>query len=159
MSNVTVGISDQKVCSIPDILVTFALGSCVGICLYDPQTKVSGMAHIMLPSSREISGSQANIMKFADTSIPELISQMERAGASRRRITAKIAGGAQMFATQSERFNIGERNIIAVKQVLNDLKIPLLASDTGLNYGRTVYFHSENGIMEVKAATKGIKTY
>lgn len=157
MSNVTIGTSDLNACALPDVLVTYALGSCVGICLYDAQQRIAGMAHIMLPMSKEVAGAQANRMKFADTAIPDLLARMERMGAVRRRITAKIAGGAQMFAAQSERFNIGERNVAAVKMVLAELKIPIIAQDTGLNYGRTVFFYSENGAMEVKAAAKGVR--
>ncbi|MBR6736243.1 MAG: chemotaxis protein CheD, partial [Oscillospiraceae bacterium] len=78
-------------------------------------------------------------------------------GASRARLKAKIAGGALMFATTSDRFNIGERNIEAVTAALRKENIPIVARDVGLNYGRTVYFYPETGIMEVKAAAKGTK--
>ena len=78
-------------------------------------------------------------------------------GASRSRLKAKIAGGAVMFSTASDRFNIGERNVSAVKDVLRHEGIPIVAQDTGLDYGRTVFFYTDTGVMEVKAAAKGVK--
>lgn len=158
MSNtITIGISDLNTAKAPDILVTYALGSCVGICLYDPQTSIAGLSHIMLPSSREVAGAAANRFKFADTAITELLARMERQGGQPRRITAKIAGGAQMFAGSSGSFNIGERNVAAVKQVLNALRIPIVAQETGSNYGRTVFFDAQTGVMEIRAATRETK--
>lgn len=141
----------------PDVLVTFALGSCVGICLTDCSTKIGGLSHIMLPDSTAAAGGESIPMRFADTAVPMLINQMCAMGASRCCIKAKIAGGAVMFKTSSDRFNIGERNIEAVKAALRKAGIPIIAEDTGLDYGRTVYFYPETGCMEVKAAAKGVK--
>ena len=148
MANLTIGISDLKVCRPPDVLVTYALGSCVGICLLDSVAGVGGLSHIMLPDSTQATNGAA---------IPMLIREMVKLGASRNRIKAKIAGGAVMFATASERFNIGERNIQAVKAALRREGIPIVAEDTGLNYGRTVFFYPETGIMEIRAASMGNK--
>lgn len=157
MSNtVTVGISDLNTVKSPDILVTYALGSCVGICLYDPLVQVAGLSHIMLPSSSLITN-QNQPMKFADTAIVMLVKKMELLGAKNIRIKAKIAGGAQMFASMSNSSigNIGQRNVAAVKQVLASLNIPIVAEDTGKDYGRTVYFDATNGSMRVKSVNKG----
>ncbi len=155
MGMITVGIADLNIAKEPDVLVTYALGSCVGICLYDPEKKIAGLAHIMLPLSREAAnGGVDNRRRYADTGIMELIQTMSLAGASTSRLVAKIAGGAQMFSTNSSVFNIGDRNVAAVKKILAAYKIKILAEETGSNYGRTVYFHPENGIMEVRAATK-----
>ena len=159
MANLTIGISDLKACKAPDVLVTYALGSCVGICLLDSIAGVGGMSHIMLPDSTQATNGSATPMRFADTAIPMLINEMAKLGASRSRLKAKIAGGAVMFATTSDRFNIGERNIAAVKSALRTEGIPIIAEDTGLNYGRTVFFYPETGIMEVRAAAKGNKQY
>ena len=155
--NLNVGISDWKIAKPPDVLVTFALGSCVGICLYDPRTKISGMSHIMLPDSKTSNEANLNRMKFADTAISDMLNKMAMMGAARSAITAKIAGGALMFNTTCDRFNIGERNVVAVKKALADLRIPIVAHDTGLNYGRTVYFYPEDGKVEVKSASKGVR--
>lgn len=159
MSNsIIIGISDLNVALPPDVLITYALGSCVGICLYDKGVKVAGLAHIMLPLSSE-SKDKSNVMKFADTATVELIKRMERQGANRTRMVAKIAGGAQMFALQegNEAFNIGKRNVIATKQVLQQLKIRIVAEDTGLNYGRTVEFSPHTGMLKIKTINHGIK--
>lgn len=156
MSNITVGISDWQVCRPPDVLITYALGSCVGSCLFDLKAGVAGLSHIMLPDSSNLGGKDVNRMKFADTALPDMVAAMVRMGADPRRIQAKIAGGALMFAARSEQFNIGERNVAAVKQALAKLRIPIIASDTGLNYGRTVYFHSEDGKVVVKSTVKGV---
>ena len=153
MSNtLSVGISDLKVVQEPDILVTFALGSCVGICLYDPMTKIVGLSHILLPDSKQIPGN-VTPMKFADTAIPLLIKKMEAMGAKVPLLKAKIAGGVQMFASVSNASiaNIGARNVIAVKETLMRLRIPIVAEDTGANYGRTLYFSSTDFSMTIKS--------
>lgn len=157
MSNITIGISDLNVCRAPDVLVTYALGSCVGICLIDSTAGVGGLSHIMLPSSAGMANAGSMPMRFADTAIPLLVQKMSLMGANRGRMKAKIAGGAVMFATSSDKFNIGERNVQAVRAALNELRIPIIAEDTGLDYGRTVFFYPETGIMEVKAATRSTK--
>ncbi len=157
MANLTIGISDLKVCRSPDVLVTYALGSCIGICLLDNSAGVGGLSHIMLPDSTLAANGAATPMRFADTAIPMLIREMSKLGASRARMRAKIAGGAVMFTTTSDKFNIGERNIAAVKTALRKEGIPIIAEDTGLNYGRTVFFYPETGIMEIRATARGNK--
>lgn len=159
MANLTIGISDLNVCTPPDVLVTYALGSCVGICLMDSVAGVGGLSHIMLPDSKQVTNGAAMPMRYADTAIPMLVNKMTMLGANRSRLKAKIAGGAVMFATTSDRFNIGERNIQAVKAALRKEGIPIVAEDTGLDYGRTVFFYPETGIMEVRAASMGKKQF
>lgn len=159
MSNITIGIGDLKACRAPDVLITYALGSCVGVCLLDSVTNVGGLSHVMLPDSTAGSGGAANPMRFADLALPMLIRQMESMGASRMRLKAKIAGGATMFATSSDKFNIGERNVAAVKKFLMANRIPILAEDIGLDYGRTQLFYPETGVMEIRAASKGTKMF
>lgn len=157
MANLTIGIGDLKVCKKPDILVTYALGSCVGICLLDSTAGVGGLSHIMLPDSTAgVNGASAP-MRFADTAIPMLIREMEKLGASRGRLRAKIAGGATMFAIANDKFNIGDRNVAKVKEMLAKERIPILAEDTGADYGRTLFFYPETGVMEIRAATRGTK--
>lgn len=158
MSNITVGISDLKVGKDPNTIITYALGSCVGICLYDPVTKIGGLSHIMLPSS-SMAADKRNSMRFADTAIPLLINNLVQVGASKRRLVAKIAGGAQMFKTLTNTAigNIGSRNVIAVKQALAKESIRIIAEDTGKDYGRTLYFYTVDGSVDVKSAIKGVK--
>lgn len=156
MSNlIVVGISDFKIANTPDVLITYALGSCVGTCLYDSRMKIAGLSHVLLPDSA-ICKNDDNIMKYADTAIVALVAQMERAGALRSRLTAKIAGGAKMFATVGT--SMGDRNVAAVKSELNRLGIRIIAEDTGSNYGRTVEFHTEDGIVLVKSVMHGNST-
>lgn len=164
MGAIIVGISDLKLAKPPDTLVTYALGSCVGICLLDPITRVGGLAHIMLPTSK-ISPGDKNIMKFADTAIPDLVKKMELQGAFRSRVTAKIAGGAQMFGSSTapastagatDIWQIGQRNVAAVIAVLQAMSIPIIAKDVLQNYGRTVFFDPASGIMSVKSLNKTV---
>lgn len=156
---IKVGMADLKTCMSPDGLTTLGLGSCVGIAIRDPITKVGGLAHVMLPDSAAIK-QNSNIYKFADTGIVELVRLMELAGAKRNRMVAKIAGGAQMFAFQnkSELVRVGDRNVEASKMKLKELNIPILAEDTGENYGRTVIFYPETGDFVIRAVGKPERT-
>lgn len=162
MSSVlVVGISDYKYAKNPDVLVTYALGSCVGICLYDARSRVGGLSHIMLPESKMFTQQEFNRMKFADTALVDLVRDMRAKGADISKLTAKIAGGAQMFAVQkgSSLGAIGERNVKSVKLTLQSLRIPIIAEDTGQNYGRTVYFNLERGIMKVQSLNRSVKEF
>ncbi|MCI5621827.1 MAG: chemotaxis protein CheD [Lachnospiraceae bacterium] len=152
---VKVGMADLNICKAPDVIITLGLGSCIGIAVYDPTSKVGGLAHIMLPDSTKMKNN-ANIAKFADTGIVELVRRMEEAGAVRHRMVAKIAGGAKMFEVsgKSDVGSIGEKNAIAARETLQQLGIPLLAEDTGLNYGRTVELHCDNGDFLIKSVGK-----
>ncbi len=149
---IKVGMADLNICVSPDSITTLGLGSCVGIALRDPVTKIGGLAHIMLPDSTSIRNN-TNIPKFADTGIEELVRQVVAKGANKTRLVAKIAGGAQMFAFQSknEMVRVGERNVEATKKKLSELKIPILAEDTGKNYGRTVIFYPETGDFVIRS--------
>ena len=156
---IKVGMADLNICTVPDSLTTLGLGSCVGVALYDKVTKVTGLAHVMLPSSKEISNN-SNIAKFADTGIDETLRLMREKGAKTENIVAKIAGGAQMFAFSlrtNDMLNIGERNVKAVKKKLSELNIPIIAEDTGLSHGRTVIIDSNTGIFTIKAVGKKLK--
>lgn len=156
---IKVGMADLNVCLPPDAITTLGLGSCVGVVLYDPARKISGMVHIMLPDSTKIRNNE-NVAKFADTGIDELLRRIVAIGASRTSLISKIAGGAQMFAFNSdnEMLKVGSRNVEAVKAKLAALKIPILAEDTGLNYGRTIEFYPETGSLLVKSVGKPTKT-
>ncbi len=158
MTMIKVGMADLNSTKPPGALTTLGLGSCIGIVLYDPQSKVSGLAHIMLPDSTQIKNN-SNVAKFADTAIDKLISDMEKLGANKRRLVAKIAGGAQMFSFGSgnDLMRIGERNAIASREKLKQLGIPLLSEDCGKNYGRTIEFYSETGDLHIKTIGKEIK--
>ncbi len=152
---IKVGMADLKTCKSPEVLTTLGLGSCVGVAIYDPVSKISGLLHCMLPDSTQFRNN-SNTAKYADSGIDELISQMVKLGANRARLVAKIAGGAQMYAmkTNNDPLRVGERNVEAVKKKLSELNIRLLAEDCGLNYGRTVEFYSETGEYVIKSVGK-----
>ena len=146
-ATIKVGMADLNVCKAPDAITTLGLGSCIGIAVYDPVTKIGGLAHIMLPDSTKIRNN-SNIAKFADTGIEELIRKVTAAGASKARLVAKIAGGARMFEVSglSEVGNIGAKNAEASKKKLKE--------DTGLNYGRTVVLDCNTGDFMIKSVGK-----
>lgn len=150
-----VGIAQGGVVKSPGELITYALGSCVGICLYDRKNKIAGMAHILLPS-RQDALDQTNLYKFADTGCERLLSAMLKEGADLRSITAKIAGGATMFGGNSGRESIGTRNVKAVRAALMQLGIGLTAEDTGKDYGRTVALDAASGAVTVRSVKYGV---
>lgn len=156
---IKIGMADLNACKFPGALTTLGLGSCVGIALYDPISKVGGMAHIMLPDSTKIRKNE-NQAKFADTGIDALIELMISLGAKKNNLVAKIAGGAQMFAftSNNDMLRIGDRNVEATKAKLAELGIKVLSEDTGLNYGRTIEFYTETGDLLIKSVGKPIKT-
>jgi chemotaxis protein CheD len=159
MNNVIkVGMADLQSSKHPCILTTLGLGSCVGIALYDSARKIVGLAHVMLPSSQQ-ARNNSNIAKFADTGIAKLVDDMIKLGANRTSLTAKLAGGAQMFSFSdaSEMMRIGARNVVSAKEILEQMKIPVIAEDTGGNYGRTIELNSENGKLMIKTIGHGVK--
>lgn len=146
----TVGIADMKLGQNGDELITYALGSCIGICLYDPALHLGALIHIMLPLNMETG--RKNPMKYADTGIRETLKQMEARGASRARITAKIAGGARMFEVSGGNLgNIGQRNIESVHMALKREGIRLLKEDVGGTVARTVVFQTANGVGTIRS--------
>lgn len=155
---IRVGMADMNICSSPDAITTLGLGSCVGIVLYDPVLKISGLAHIMLPDSTQIRSNE-NVAKFADTGIVALLENMLQQGAQKSRVVAKIAGGAQMFAFSAENsmLCVGKRNVEATKKKLGELGIRIIAEDTGESYGRTIEFYPETGELLIKSVGKDKK--
>ncbi len=153
---IKVGMADLQSTGHPGILTTLGLGSCVGIALYDPKKRIIGLAHIMLPSSSQ-ARSNISVAKFADTAIVKLLQDMIGLGARQESIVAKLAGGSQMFAFNdtSELMRIGARNIAASKEKLKELNIPIVAEDTGGNYGRTIELYSDDGRLLVKTIGHG----
>lgn len=144
-SKITIGIADMKMAQNSGMLITYALGSCIGICLYDQKIKLGTLIHIMLPLNME--PGRKNTMKYADTGIRETLKMMEAKGASRSRITAKIAGGAKMFEVKGGSLsNIGQRNIESVHNTLKREGIKLLQEDVGGTVARTLLFDVGTGL-------------
>lgn len=161
MSNIaTVGIAEMGVVKGDDKLITYALGSCIGVCIHDKNSKIAGMVHIMLPTV-PADGSGKSICRYADSGIPALIKKMESIGAARRNLTAKIAGGARMFNIPGDSVvgNIGDRNTEAVKKTLAEMRIPILGQDVGSDYARTMTFNADDGMVTIKAFSKGTSTW
>ncbi|CAN5380978.1 chemoreceptor glutamine deamidase CheD [soil metagenome] len=155
--DVRVKVADYAVRRGAHVIVTIGLGSCVAIALYDRAARVGGLAHILLPN-RTMSRETSNPAKFPETIIPVMLEEMRRLGsAPSAAISAKIVGGASMFGqlTGGSGINVGERNVAATKEILAAANIPLLAEDTGLDYGRSVYFHLDDGRVEVRSLRKG----
>jgi chemotaxis protein CheD len=156
---VKVGMADLNIASGGAVLKTTGLGSCVGVTLFDGRLKLAGMAHIMLPHSEIAKEGQLNVAKYADTAIPELVKRLRSQGADVKRLQAKMAGGAQMFAFAggTDTMRIGPRNVEAARLALQKLSIPLVTEDTGGNYGRTVELSSATGILVIRSVKIGVK--
>ena len=140
------------------LITTVGLGSCVAIALYDSVARVGGLAHVLLPD-QAMSRDRSNPAKFPATAVPLLVEHMQKLGAMPIRIRAKIAGGASMFSNFSSAggggINIGERNIAAVRTVLSEVKVPIVAEDVGSDHGRSVFLHLDDGHVEVRSLKKG----
>ena len=131
MANIIkVGMADLNICKAPDGITTLGLGSCVGVALRDPVTKIGGLLHAMLPDSTVIKNNTC-VEKFVDSGLDELVKRMVKAGANRSRLEAKLAGGAQMFAFQrnSDLVKVGERNAEAARKKLRAMRIKLLSEE------------------------------
>jgi chemotaxis protein CheD len=162
---VNVGVAELKTGSNSCVLASFGLGSCVAVAMFDPFRKIAGLAHVMLPESRGKEPPEGANGKFADLAVPTLVEELCQIGARRNRLKCKIIGGAQMFEIPGvqKRENafigapahIGARNVEAVKNELEKLRIPLIGEDTGGNYGRTVKFDSTTGEVEVSSINHG----
>jgi chemotaxis protein CheD len=156
---VKVGMAELNIITGHGLIRTTGLGSCVGLTLFDPHTKVAGLAHVMLPTSDIAREGVLNVAKYADTAVPTLLEQLISNGAVKSRIVAKMAGGSQMFtfAGTGDSMRIGPRNVESCKIKLSELGIPLIAEDTGGNYGRTIELNCETGILFIRSVQKGVK--
>jgi chemotaxis protein CheD len=130
-------------------LAALGLGSCIGIAAYDPEARVAGMAHVMLPDST-LASAPGPPGKYADTAVPALLEEMRRLGASPGRLVVKIAGGAQMFATAGGTLNIGARNAVSVRAALAAAGLRVRAAETGGTSGRTLELWVDDGRTTVR---------
>jgi chemotaxis protein CheD len=148
-----VRLAEAVVGQADEVLVTLGLGSCVAVLLYDPEARVGGMAHVLLPdpsSARDTS----NAAKFASTAVPLLVSRMLERGARRERLEARIVGGASMFSllTISGAINMGARNVAACRGALETAGIPICGEEVGREQGRSVRFFLGDGRVLVTSA-------
>jgi chemotaxis protein CheD len=154
-NTIVVLTGEYAVADYPKALVTPALGSCIGISLFDAFRRRGGLAHIMLPtpSASRVVG---RVDRFASVAIPKLAAEVSE-GSTIRRLVAKIAGGSTMFGVDSNVANIGDRNILEVKRQLGLLHIPLVAEDTGGAHARTMELYLDTGLVVVRSYRYGIK--
>jgi chemotaxis protein CheD len=155
-TEVRVKVADFAVANGGTVLVTVGLGSCVAIALHDAQAQVGGLAHVLLPSTG-MSQDRSNRAKFPSSAVPLLCERMQALGARSGRIRAKIVGGASMFTSllSATGLQIGERNIMATRVALERAGIPIVAQEVGGDYGRSVYFHTQDGRLVVKSLKAG----
>jgi len=154
--NLIVGVSDMKVSNDPDAsIITYSLGSCIGIAIYDPVVHVGGIAHYMLPDSRiDPEKAKKNPYMFADTCIPSLFKASYKLGAKKQRLRVVMAGGAQIL-DQKGLFNIGKRNYMVAKKIFWKNKVMVDYEEIGGNCNRTVKLVVENGKIILKISGKG----
>jgi len=155
-TDVRVKVADYAVRRGPHVITTIGLGSCVAIALYDRDTQTGALAHILLPN-QAMSRETANPAKFPETIVPLMLEEMRALGTRDGRVSAKIVGGASMFGqlVSNTGINVGERNVAATRDALAKAGVPVIAEDTGLDYGRSVYFHLADGRLEVRSLRKG----
>lgn len=151
-TRVVIDISDAKVSNDPgDFLVTYSLGSCIGICLYDPALHVGGMLHYQLPTAKmDPQRAQANPFMFADTGMRLLLDRLAAMGAPKKRLQVRLAGGATM-ATGPQGFDIGKRNYLAIRKILWGEAMFIDAEDVGGNVARNLYLDMADGKVAVRA--------
>lgn len=151
MSETVVKVADWAADRAGTVLVTLGLGSCVAIMVFDAKARVGAMAHVLLPS-KSLARDSHNPAKFPETAVPVLLERLVALGADRRRVVAKLAGGASMFAQLMTpgTIQMGERNIVASRNALRAAAVPIVAEAVGGERGRTVRFHLDDGRVEVR---------
>jgi chemotaxis protein CheD len=155
---IIVGIADMQVSNEPEaVLITYSLGSCIGVSLYDPVVKVGGVLHFMLPESKiDPAKAQKKPSMFADTGIPLLFRETYKLGAEKRRLQVKIAGGSQIL-DDSGYFNIGKRNYLALRKILWMNNVLIHSEDIGGNVNRTLSIELPSGKVWIKTSGNGIR--
>lgn len=155
MKQIKVSIADCRITQAPNSLVTIGLGSCVGIALYDKNTKKGALLHIMLPDSSDFKDT-AKWEKFADLAIPKIAQKL--AGEDTHTLVAKIAGGASMFQFKhpTPSLQIGKRNVEMVKKILADLSIPIVGEHTGGDSGRSMFVDLEDFTVKIRMVNREI---
>jgi chemotaxis protein CheD len=156
---IIVKVADLRFGTGKDILVTIGLGSCVAIVLYDATARVGGLAHVLLPTPA-LSRQDSNPAKFPQTAVPLLLEQMGQHGASIRRISARLIGGASMFSGLGApgTIQMGERNVVASRQTLHQHGVAIVGEATGGDFGRTVRLWVADGRVEVSSVAHGVQT-
>ncbi len=149
-----VGVAEMHISKCAgDVIVTHALGSCLGICAHDASAGVGGLIHVMLPSSRvNPDKAKINPCMFVDTGVPEFFRSLYHAGAQKQRIMVKVAGGAAVNGNGSDSFAIGRRNFVMLKKVFWKNGVMIETSDVGGKNARTMYLEVGSGSVWVTTA-------
>lgn len=153
-SRLVVGIADLKLSRrAGEELVTYALGSCLGVAIYDPEAGVGGLLHAMLPSASADNGKGAfNPAKFVDSGVTTLFKEAYKLGASKERIVVKVAGGASVAnGGGTDSFQIGKRNIVALKKLFWKNGVLLKGEDLGGHVSRTMTVDIASGEVRIKS--------
>ncbi len=152
MPAVVVEIADLALSRDPDdVLITYSLGSCIGVAIWDPEAHVAGLLHYMLPESHLApEKAQANPAMFCDTGISKLFRSAYELGAAKERLRVKVAGGAQLLDDNGT-LNIGKRNYLALRKVLWKNGVLIGAEDVGGSVSRTVKVSVGSGLVTVKS--------
>jgi chemotaxis protein CheD len=152
-----VGISEIEVARPPSTLGALGLGSCVAIILYDAEAKVGGLAHVLLPSPSVGRRNQESPGRYAPTAVEALMTRMRALGASAPRLTARLVGGASMFAGLQPpgTIQMGERNVHAAREALRRHGIRLIGEVVGGDFGRSVELDIESGTVRVSSYQHG----
>jgi chemotaxis protein CheD len=150
-NRIVIGIGDFAVAKAPKTLFTSSLGSCLAVVLYDPNIKIAGMAHILLPSNQKYID-KSKPSKFADTAVKHLISELGKFGVSSSNLRAKIAGGSKLgnLMPKDDIFRIGEKNVETAILELSRHNIPIESRDVLGDYYRTVEFNISEGKLQIK---------
>ncbi|MCL2669075.1 MAG: chemotaxis protein CheD [Syntrophaceae bacterium] len=158
MSELVVSIADFKVSNNPaEVLVTYALGSCIGLAIYDPRVRVGGLLHFMLPdSSQHAAKAKENPAMFADTGIPLLFKSCYALGAEKKHLVVKVAGGSNVL-DDANYFRIGQKNITALRKIFWRNNVMIDSEDTGQNFNRTVHFDIASGKCTLKCSNGTVK--
>ena len=158
---VRIGLAQFRVAKAPMTMVTMALGSCLGVVLYDETTNIGGLAHVMHPK-RDLVKNNMNKAKFVDSAISLMLNRMVKRGANRDKVVAKIFGGARMFKNVKGSpgvLQIGEKNAESARKTLAELGIPIVAADIGGNQGRTISFNVSDGSVLLRDAYDNERVY
>ena len=151
-----VGVADMKLAQDPaNVITTYALGSCLGITLYDPQARIGGMLHAMLPDSNLHQGQAIKVAMFVDTGIDELLKGLRQLGTSARQLECKVFGGAQVMSAEKF-FSIGDRNVKAFKDLSAKLGLRVAVYEVGGHINRTIKFYLDSGKVSVRTPNQPI---
>ena len=159
MPEILVRVAGYQAARTGSVLMTLGLGSCVAVALHDAEAGTGGLAHVLLPSL-SLSRASGNPGRFPQTAIPLVAQAMGALGADLRRMTARIVGGASMFSSLAAAGSIqmGERNVVAVREVLGRMNIPIVGELIGGNLGRSVWFDVGTGLVTVRSVGAGEHT-